>query len=77
MPELEQIKMRLNLRPEELPRHNRYPQPQRPIEAVQTSLTALPGLDWSKFSQQPMAPVWTGCTSNCLDMHLHVPSETV
>ena len=39
--------MRLNLSVEDLPRFNRYRQPQRPVEAVQTNLTALPALNWA------------------------------
>lgn len=55
MAELEQTKLRLNLPTAQLPVHNRYAKKQRPAEAVQTSLTPLPALDWGQYSQQPSA----------------------
>mmetsp|Transcript_2153 Transcript_2153/g.6413 ORF Transcript_2153/g.6413 Transcript_2153/m.6413 type:complete len:526 (+) Transcript_2153:164-1741(+) len=66
MQELEATKLRLDLPSHELPQHNQYLQPHRPVEAVQTSLTALPGLDWAQYSQQRSAPAWTGYTAQSL-----------
>lgn len=51
LPELEHTKARIKLSGLEPSERRRYPQAPRPVEAVQTSLTTLPGLDWARFSQ--------------------------
>lgn len=75
MQELEATKLRLDLPSHELPQHNQYLQPHRPVEAVQTSLTALPGLDWAQYSQQRSAPAWTGKASPLIRRFLTISTS--
>lgn len=77
MDELECLKQRVNLPTADLPVQNRYAESEWPAEAVQTSLTPLPALNWDRYALQPSAPSTTGAaTSSAISALLPASGDT-